>query len=111
MNSCIIEGHTESHVSLDPRCFVEVLVFFFSFLSLFAERNGVDCEIWLGFVKKMFFSKMFERGEYEEGGKFQVDQLKVRNLGGIGNLSYILYLVVHVYECLYTQWGGARVGS
>ena len=59
----------------------------------------------------MFFSKMFEREEYEKGGKFQVDQLKVRNLGAIGKLPYILYLAVHVNECLYTQWGGARVGS
>ena len=51
----------------------------------------------------MFFSKMFEREEYEKGGKFQVDQLKVRNLGAIGKLPYILYLAVHVNECLYTQ--------
>ena len=103
MNSCLVEGHRESHVSLDPRCFVEVLIFFFFFFKSFC--GGEWCWLWnrIGICKEDVFSKMFEREEYEKGGNFQVDQLKVRNLGEIGKLPYILYLVVHVNECLYTQ--------
>lgn len=92
MNSCLVEGHRESHVSLDPRCFVEVLIFFFFFFKSFC--GGEWCWSWnmIGICKEDVFFKDVWKGGIWERGKIPGRSIESKEFGG--NRKASMYFIL-----------------
>lgn len=90
MNISTMEGHRRSHVCLNLRCFVEVLIFFFLFSFIFFFFPLIVKYDW-DLIKKRKKGCLRGRNRRKGGNSRQIQQnheglLKVRNLREIGTL-------------------------